>query len=71
MSTYQLSWSVGRTIAPMLLGFLLDSGPWHLWTVLALVVLTGAAILLCAERVLPAHVVAPLGKPRPPLRRRS
>ncbi|MFI8763620.1 MFS transporter [Streptomyces sp. NPDC053792] len=55
LSVYQLSWSVCRTIAPMLLGFLLDAGPWHLWTVLALLVLTGAAILLYAERSLPAH----------------
>ncbi|OEJ30224.1 MFS transporter [Streptomyces subrutilus] len=43
LSTYQLFWSVCRTIAPMLLGFLLDAGRWHLWTVLALLVLTGAA----------------------------
>ncbi|GLX51964.1 MFS transporter [Streptomyces hygroscopicus subsp. hygroscopicus] len=57
LSVYQLSWSVCRTIAPMLLGFLLDAGQWHLWTVLALMVLTGAAILLCAERSLPAHAV--------------
>ncbi|MFF8377884.1 MFS transporter [Streptomyces sp. NPDC015661] len=55
LSVHQLSWSVCRTVAPMLLGFLLDTGPWHLWTVLALLVLTGAAILLCAERSLPAH----------------
>ncbi|MFD9407327.1 MFS transporter [Streptomyces sp. NPDC059989] len=58
LSVYQLSWSVCRTIAPMLLGFLLDAGPWQLWTVLALLVLTGAAILLCAERSLPAHAVS-------------
>ncbi|MFF0477562.1 MFS transporter [Streptomyces sp. NPDC004284] len=59
LSVYQLSWSICRTIAPMLLGFLLDTGPLHLWTVLALLVLTGAAILLCAERSLPAHANAP------------
>ncbi|MFC9245662.1 MFS transporter [Streptomyces sp. NPDC057136] len=58
LSIYQLSWSVCRTIAPMLLGFLLDAGQWHVWTVLALIVLTGAAILLRAEQVLPAHVVS-------------
>lgn len=57
LSIYQLSWSVCRTIAPVLLGFLLDAGQWHVWMVLALIVLTGAAILLCAERVLPPHVV--------------
>ncbi|WP_327250276.1 MFS transporter [Streptomyces sp. NBC_01244] len=57
LSVYQLSWSVCRTIAPMLLGFLLDAGQWQLWTVLALMVLTGAAILLCAERSLPTHSV--------------
>ncbi|MER5208154.1 MFS transporter [Streptomyces sp. NPDC002825] len=59
LSVYQLSWSVCRTVAPMLLGFLLDSGPWHLWTVLAALVLTGAAILLCAERSLPTHTNLP------------
>ncbi|MCX5206358.1 MFS transporter [Streptomyces sp. NBC_00237] len=58
LSTYQLSWSVCRTIAPLLLGFLLDAGQWHLWTVLAFLVLTGAALLLCAERVLPPHIVS-------------
>ncbi|WP_371591728.1 MFS transporter [Streptomyces virginiae] len=63
LSVYQLSWSVCRTIAPMLLGFLLDAGQWHLWTILALMVLTGAAILLYAERVLPAHVVSTLEPP--------
>ncbi|MFD0167971.1 MFS transporter [Streptomyces decoyicus] len=57
LSSYQLSWSVCRTTAPLLLGFLLDAGQWQLWTVLALMVLTGAAVLLYAERVLPAHVV--------------
>ncbi len=59
LSVHQLSWSVCRTIAPMLLGFLLDTGPWHLWTVLALLVLTGAAILLYAERSLPPHTNLP------------
>ncbi|MCY0939765.1 MFS transporter [Streptomyces antarcticus] len=63
LATYQLSWSVCRTIAPVLLGFLLDAGQWHLWTVLALLVLTGAAILLYAERVLPAHVVSNTREP--------
>ncbi|WP_406065869.1 hypothetical protein OG462_40535 [Streptomyces sp. NBC_01077] len=43
----------------MLLGFLLDTGQWQLWTVLALIVLTGAVILLCAERSLPPHAVTP------------
>ncbi|WP_314613046.1 MFS transporter [Streptomyces stackebrandtii] len=57
LSVYQLSWSVCRTIAPMLLGFLLDAGAWQLWTVLALLVLTGAAILLYAENSLPAQAV--------------
>ncbi|MGW0754784.1 MFS transporter [Streptomyces sp. NPDC002587] len=63
LSVYQLSWSVCRTIAPMLLGFLLDAGQWHLWTVLALMVLTGAAILLYAERSLPAHALTPSQAP--------
>ncbi|MGW1769831.1 MFS transporter [Streptomyces sp. NPDC002073] len=57
LSVYQLSWSLCRTLAPVLLGFLLDAGPWHLWAVLAFLVLTGAAILLHAERHLPAHAV--------------
>ncbi|WP_329622357.1 MFS transporter [Streptomyces sp. NBC_01255] len=61
LSVYQLSWSACRTLAPMLLGFLLDAGQWQLWTVLALMVLTGAAILLCAERSLPPHAVTPTG----------
>ncbi|WP_433544071.1 hypothetical protein ACQPZG_02410 (plasmid) [Streptomyces sp. CA-294286] len=58
LATHQLSWSACRTLAPMLLGFLLDAGPWQVWTVLALTVLTGAAVLLRAERVLPPHVVS-------------
>ncbi|MGW8761564.1 MFS transporter [Streptomyces sp. NPDC055815] len=60
LSVHQLSWSVCRTVAPMLLGFLLDTGPWHLWAVLAALVLTGAAVLLCAERSLPAHTNMPV-----------
>ncbi|MGW2179144.1 MFS transporter [Streptomyces sp. NPDC001732] len=65
LSVHQLSWSVCRTVAPMLLGFLLDAGSGHLWAVLALIVLTGAAILLCAERSLPAHAVT-TGRAAPP-----
>ncbi|GAA1832597.1 MFS transporter [Actinomadura chokoriensis] len=57
LSVYQLSWSLCRTIAPLLLGFLLEAGPWQLWAVLALMVLAGAVILLCTERVLPPHAV--------------
>ncbi|WP_411104876.1 MFS transporter [Streptomyces sp. cmx-4-9] len=57
LATYQLSWSLCRTLAPVLLGLLLDAGPRHLWTALALTVLAGAAVLLYAERLLPAHVV--------------
>ncbi len=57
LSVYQLSWSLCRTVAPMLLGFLLDARPWHLWTALALMVLGGAAVLLRAERSLPVHAV--------------
>ncbi|MCZ7417285.1 MFS transporter [Streptomyces sp. WMMC897] len=29
LSAYQLSWSLCRTIAPLLLGLLLDAGEWH------------------------------------------
>ncbi|MFD3663643.1 MFS transporter [Streptomyces sp. NPDC058659] len=72
LSVYQLSWSACRTIAPMLLGFLLDAGQWQLWTVLALMVLTGAAILLCAERSLPPHAVTPTtAAPQAPARRQG
>ncbi|MEU4579932.1 MFS transporter [Nonomuraea sp. NPDC023979] len=59
LSVYQLSWSLCRTVAPLLLGFLLEAGPWLLWAVLAVTVLSGAAILLYAERGLPAHAVSP------------
>ncbi|MGW6413818.1 MFS transporter [Streptomyces sp. NPDC055055] len=61
LSVHQLSWSLCRTIAPLLLGLLLDAGPWHLWSALALTMLTGAAVLLYAERSLPAPVVGPHG----------
>ncbi|QKW33325.1 MFS transporter [Actinomadura sp. NAK00032] len=57
LSVYQSSWSLCRTVAPLLLGFLLEAGPWQLWTVLALMVPAGAVILLCAERALPPHAV--------------
>ncbi|MFF8266842.1 MFS transporter [Streptomyces sp. NPDC016562] len=56
LSVYQLSWSLCRTVAPLLLGFLLEAGPWQLWTVLAVLVLAGACVLLLAERSLPVHV---------------
>lgn len=55
LSVYQLSWSLCRTVAPLVLGLLLDTGTWQLWTVLALSVLTGGLILLQVERHLPAH----------------
>lgn len=57
LAVYQLSWSVCRTVAPMILGLLLDAGTWQLWTALALAVLAGGFLLLVAERRLPAHVV--------------
>ncbi|MDA1359493.1 MFS transporter [Glycomyces luteolus] len=50
LSTYQLSWSLCRTLAPMLLGLLLDAGTWQLWTALAAAVLIGGAILLHTDR---------------------
>ncbi|MFJ9927944.1 MFS transporter [Streptomyces misionensis] len=75
LSVYQLSWSVCRTVAPLLLGFLLDAGQWHLWAVLALMVLSGAAILLGAERSLPPHAViagrAPAATASRPVRRQG
>jgi MFS family permease len=60
LSVYQLSWSLCRTVAPMVLGFLLDAGTWQLWAALALAVLTGGVLLLRTERALPA-----VAKPEP------
>ncbi|GAA2310625.1 MFS transporter [Glycomyces scopariae] len=57
LSVYQLSWSLCRTVAPMLLGLLLDAGTWQLWAALAAAVLAGGLILLCTERALPAAPV--------------
>ncbi|GAA1677211.1 MFS transporter [Glycomyces endophyticus] len=54
LSVYQLSWSLCRTLAPMLLGLLLDAGTWQLWAALAAAALAGGLILLCTERFLPA-----------------
>ncbi|MBO3732046.1 MFS transporter [Glycomyces niveus] len=54
LSVYQLSWSLCRTLAPMLLGLLLDAGTWQLWAALAAAVLIGGAILLSADRPHPA-----------------
>jgi MFS family permease len=61
LAVYQLSWSVCRTVAPMLLGLLLDAGAWQLWTALAVAVLAGGCILLRTEKALPALVVG--GRP--------
>ncbi|MER0241062.1 MFS transporter [Streptomyces sp. HSW2009] len=55
LSVYQLSWSLCRTVAPLLLGLLLEAGSWQLWAVLALLVLSGAVALLCAGPGLPPH----------------
>lgn len=57
LSVYQLSWSLCRTVAPLLLGFLLEAGPWQLWTVLVLMMLSGAGVLLLAERGMPTHAL--------------
>lgn len=57
LAAYQLSTAVCRTVAPVVLGFLLDAGTWQLWAFLAAAVLTGGLILLRTERDLPAHVV--------------
>jgi MFS family permease len=59
LSVYQLSWSLCRTVAPLALGLLLEAGAWQLWTVLALSVLAGAALLLHAERAIPAAAIRP------------
>jgi MFS family permease len=65
LSVYQLSWSLCRTVAPMVLGLLLDAGTWQLWAVLAGAVLAGGLILLGTERFLPAHAAA--ARPEPAL----
>ncbi|GAB3235608.1 MFS transporter [Glycomyces halotolerans] len=57
LSVYQLSWSVARSLAPVLIGLLLDAGSWQAWAALGLAAIGGALILLCTERSLPAHVV--------------
>ena len=59
LSVYQLSWSVARSLAPVLIGFLLDAGSWQLWAALSLAAVSGALVLLRAERLLPPHVVRP------------
>nr|BFF26189.1 MFS transporter [Glycomyces mayteni] len=53
LSVYQLSWSLCRTVAPVVLGLLLDAGTWQLWTVLAAAVLAGGLLLLRTERSSP------------------
>ncbi|MFE6774526.1 MFS transporter [Streptomyces sp. NPDC057702] len=55
LSVYQLSWSLCRTVAPLLLGLLLEAGSWPLWAVLAVLMLAGAAALLRAGPALPPH----------------
>lgn len=64
LSVYQLSWSLCRTLAPMLLGLLLDAGTWQLWAALAAAVLIGGAILLRTDRTRPAPT-APQAAPVP------
>lgn len=58
LAVYQLSWSLCRTVAPMVLGLLLDAGTWQLWAALAAAVLTGGALLLHTDRTRPALVTA-------------
>ncbi|NUQ87942.1 MAG: hypothetical protein HOQ43_05715 [Glycomyces artemisiae] len=58
LAVYQLSWSLCRTVAPLVLGLLLDAGTWQLWAVLATAVLAGGLLLLRTERALPAHAAA-------------
>ncbi|WP_035735416.1 MFS transporter [Glycomyces arizonensis] len=57
LAVYQLSWSLARSLAPVLIGFLLDAGSWQLWAALGLAAVSGAAVLLRTERVLPPHAV--------------
>jgi len=58
LAVYQLSWSLCRTVAPMVLGLLLDAGTWQLWAGLAAAVLTGGALLLHTDRSRAARVTA-------------
>ena len=62
VSVYQLSWSVSGTVGPVLVGALLDTGPVQLWSSLAALVLLGAAVVLLAERRLPAGALLPAGR---------
>jgi MFS family permease len=57
LSVYQLSWTVSVTLGPVLAGWLLDTGPVPLWTVFGVIVLSGGAAMLVAERGLPAHAL--------------
>ena len=59
LAVYQLSWSVARSLAPVLIGFLLDAGSWQLWAALSLAAVAGALVLLRSERALPQHAVRP------------
>jgi MFS family permease len=54
LAVHQLSVSLCRTVAPAVLGFLLDAGTWQLWAFLAAAVLAGGLLLLSADRALPA-----------------
>jgi MFS family permease len=63
LAVYQLSWSLCRTVAPMVLGLLLDAGTWQLWAALAVAVLTGGALLLRTERTRPAVTARPVPVP--------
>lgn len=60
LATYQLSWSIARAVAPLLITFLLGLGSWQLWAGLGAAALLGALLLIRLERILPAEAVHPV-----------
>lgn len=60
LATYQMSWSIARAVAPLLITFLLGLGSWQLWAGLGAAALAGALLLLKLERILPKEAVHPV-----------
>lgn len=59
MATYQLSWSLSKSLAPSLFTVLLALNAKLPWLALAVGALVGAGALRCLERRLPAEAVRP------------
>ncbi|WP_063772030.1 MFS transporter [Kitasatospora mediocidica] len=59
LATYQLSWSLAKTVAPSLFTVLLAVDGRLPWLVVAAAALAGGALLLRLGRTLPQHVVRP------------